>query len=146
MGTQGDGKTTSAEIFHPRDEDVEKWMDRAFDIRPGQREVPVGCLMVHDNQVVGRGRNEVNETKTATRHDGGRSGPAAGLVYHSNRIGCVRLRNERFGGCGSVWMFPLQIYLRLGPVQGHRAEEAVEMLKTSTTGESKRSKTQTQEG
>uniref|UniRef100_A0A7D9N0E8 tRNA-specific adenosine deaminase 2 n=1 Tax=Xenopus tropicalis TaxID=8364 RepID=A0A7D9N0E8_XENTR len=31
-------------------------------------EVPVGCLMVYDNQVVGKGRNEVNETKNATRH------------------------------------------------------------------------------
>jgi tRNA-specific adenosine deaminase 2 len=26
-------------------------------------EVPVGCLMVYNNQVVGKGRNEVNETK-----------------------------------------------------------------------------------
>ncbi|OCT80221.1 hypothetical protein XELAEV_18027033mg, partial [Xenopus laevis] len=31
-------------------------------------EVPVGCLMVYDNQVVGKGRNEVNETKNATQH------------------------------------------------------------------------------
>ncbi|XP_009945669.1 PREDICTED: tRNA-specific adenosine deaminase 2, partial [Leptosomus discolor] len=31
-------------------------------------EVPVGCLLVHDGEVIGRGRNEVNETKNATRH------------------------------------------------------------------------------
>lgn len=31
-------------------------------------EVPVGCIMVYKNQVVGTGRNEVNETKNATRH------------------------------------------------------------------------------
>lgn len=31
-------------------------------------EVPIGCLLVHDDEVVGRGRNEVNETKNATRH------------------------------------------------------------------------------
>ncbi|NXE80213.1 ADAT2 deaminase, partial [Cochlearius cochlearius] len=31
-------------------------------------EVPVGCLLVHNGEVVGRGRNEVNETKNATRH------------------------------------------------------------------------------
>ncbi|NWH75302.1 ADAT2 deaminase, partial [Piaya cayana] len=31
-------------------------------------EVPVGCLLVHHGQVIGRGRNEVNETKNATRH------------------------------------------------------------------------------
>uniref|UniRef100_A0A096LXR6 Adenosine deaminase tRNA specific 2 n=1 Tax=Poecilia formosa TaxID=48698 RepID=A0A096LXR6_POEFO len=31
-------------------------------------EVPVGCLLVHGQEVVGKGRNEVNETKNATRH------------------------------------------------------------------------------
>ncbi|KAJ7402835.1 tRNA-specific adenosine deaminase 2 [Pitangus sulphuratus] len=31
-------------------------------------EVPVGCLLVYDGEVIGRGRNEVNETKNATRH------------------------------------------------------------------------------
>ncbi|NWT45050.1 ADAT2 deaminase, partial [Rissa tridactyla] len=31
-------------------------------------EVPVGCLVVYNGEVIGRGRNEVNETKNATRH------------------------------------------------------------------------------
>ncbi|NWX90369.1 ADAT2 deaminase, partial [Nothoprocta pentlandii] len=31
-------------------------------------EVPVGCLLVRDGAVLGQGRNEVNETKNATRH------------------------------------------------------------------------------
>ncbi|XP_005043946.1 PREDICTED: tRNA-specific adenosine deaminase 2 [Ficedula albicollis] len=31
-------------------------------------EVPVGCLLVYDGEVIGRGRNEVNETPQATRH------------------------------------------------------------------------------
>ncbi|NWV37519.1 ADAT2 deaminase, partial [Grantiella picta] len=31
-------------------------------------EVPVGCLLVYNGEVIGRGRNEVNETKNATRH------------------------------------------------------------------------------
>jgi tRNA-specific adenosine deaminase 2 len=31
-------------------------------------EVPVGCIMVYDNEMIGQGRNEVNETKNATRH------------------------------------------------------------------------------
>ncbi|XP_016079431.1 PREDICTED: tRNA-specific adenosine deaminase 2 [Miniopterus natalensis] len=31
-------------------------------------EVPVGCLLVYNNEVVGKGRNEVNQTKNATRH------------------------------------------------------------------------------
>ncbi|PIO33816.1 hypothetical protein AB205_0049140, partial [Aquarana catesbeiana] len=49
-----------------RDEklDGEGFSDDALD----NGEVPVGCLMVYDNQLVGQGRNEVNETKNATRH------------------------------------------------------------------------------
>ena len=31
-------------------------------------EVPVGCIMIHKNEVIGTGRNEVNKTKNATRH------------------------------------------------------------------------------
>ncbi|XP_053146400.1 tRNA-specific adenosine deaminase 2 isoform X2 [Hemicordylus capensis] len=31
-------------------------------------EVPVGCLMVYNNEIIGKGKNEVNETKNATRH------------------------------------------------------------------------------
>ncbi|KAM5262453.1 tRNA-specific adenosine deaminase 2 [Ctenodactylus gundi] len=34
----------------------------------GHTEVPVGCLMVYNNEVVGKGGNEVNQTKNATRH------------------------------------------------------------------------------
>lgn len=30
-------------------------------------EVPVGCLMVYNNEIVGKGRNEVNETKNVGR-------------------------------------------------------------------------------
>ncbi|KAG9493595.1 hypothetical protein GDO78_001470 [Eleutherodactylus coqui] len=52
-------------------EEMKNWMDKAFQMAQDaldNGEVPVGCLMVHDNQIVGRGRNEVNETKNATRH------------------------------------------------------------------------------
>ncbi|XP_062496814.1 tRNA-specific adenosine deaminase 2 isoform X1 [Pezoporus occidentalis] len=47
------------------------WMDQALDVAKEaleKGEVPVGCLVVHHGEVVGRGRNEVNETKNATRH------------------------------------------------------------------------------
>lgn len=30
--------------------------------------MPVGCIIVHEGQIIGKGRNEVNETKNATRH------------------------------------------------------------------------------
>ncbi|XP_059897394.1 tRNA-specific adenosine deaminase 2 [Gadus macrocephalus] len=57
--------------FCPTDGEIEKWMASAFDMAKDaleNGEVPVGCLMVYNNQVVGKGRNEVNETKNATRH------------------------------------------------------------------------------
>jgi tRNA-specific adenosine deaminase 2 len=31
-------------------------------------EVPVGCIIVYEDTVIANGRNEVNETKNATRH------------------------------------------------------------------------------
>ncbi|XP_022614686.1 tRNA-specific adenosine deaminase 2 isoform X2 [Seriola dumerili] len=169
METQGEIKATSAESFYPRDEDIEKWMANAFDMAKDaleNGEVPVGCLMVYNDEVVGRGRNEVNETKNATRH--------AEMVAldqlldrcrHSNldvRSVCERTalyvtvepcimcaaalrllnipvvvygcRNERFGGCGSVLDVSSADLPQTGNtfkcVSGHRAQEAVEMLKT----------------
>lgn len=32
------------------------------------QEVPVGCVIVYNNQVIGRGHNDVNRTKNPTRH------------------------------------------------------------------------------
>ncbi|KAM4772837.1 tRNA-specific adenosine deaminase 2 [Rhinophrynus dorsalis] len=52
-------------------EEMESWMQKAYQMAQDaldNGEVPVGCLMVHDNQIVGKGRNEVNESKNATRH------------------------------------------------------------------------------
>uniref|UniRef100_A0A4W6F9U3 CMP/dCMP-type deaminase domain-containing protein n=1 Tax=Lates calcarifer TaxID=8187 RepID=A0A4W6F9U3_LATCA len=71
MGTQGGSEAAAAESFYPSDEDREKWMANAFDMARDaleNGEVPVGCLMVYNDEVVGKGRNEVNETKNATRH------------------------------------------------------------------------------
>ncbi|RKP25087.1 cytidine deaminase-like protein [Syncephalis pseudoplumigaleata] len=92
-------------------------------------EVPVGCVIVHEGTVIGRGRNETNVSLNATRHAelvaidrilaSGR--PASifmacdlyvtvepcvmcasalrQLAFRNVYFGC---RNERFGGCGSV--------------------------------------------
>ncbi|KAL8186590.1 UNVERIFIED_CONTAM: tRNA-specific adenosine deaminase 2 [Gekko kuhli] len=52
-------------------EETEAWMDRAINMAKealGNGEVPVGCLMVYNNEIIGKGKNEVNETKNATRH------------------------------------------------------------------------------
>ncbi|XP_041964941.1 tRNA-specific adenosine deaminase 2 [Alosa alosa] len=52
-------------------DDIQRWMEVAFDMASEaleNGEVPVGCLMVYRNEVIGKGRNEVNDTKNATRH------------------------------------------------------------------------------
>lgn len=49
----------------------EKWMEEALNLAREalkKGEVPVGCVIVYKNQVIGRGQNEVNKTKNATRH------------------------------------------------------------------------------
>lgn len=53
------------------DENHNAWMERTFDLAEEalkSGEVPVGCLLVHDGKEIAVGRNEVNETKNATRH------------------------------------------------------------------------------
>ncbi|XP_058939283.1 tRNA-specific adenosine deaminase 2 isoform X1 [Kogia breviceps] len=52
-------------------EETEKWMEQSMQMAKEALEnieVPVGCLLVYNNEVVGKGRNEVNQTKNATRH------------------------------------------------------------------------------
>uniref|UniRef100_H3CE19 tRNA-specific adenosine deaminase 2 n=1 Tax=Tetraodon nigroviridis TaxID=99883 RepID=H3CE19_TETNG len=153
-------------------EEIETWMDEAFDMAKDalqNGEVPVGCLMVYNNEVVGRGRNEVNETKNATRHaEMVALDELLNWCHHSNLdvskvsrktvlyvtvepcvmcAAALRLlsilhialvvygcRNERFGGCGSVLDVSGADLAQTGStfkcVSGHRADEAVEMLKT----------------
>ncbi|NXD16183.1 ADAT2 deaminase, partial [Nothocercus nigrocapillus] len=93
-------------------------------------EVPVGCLLVCDGEVLGQGRNEVNETKNATRHaemvaidrvlewceqnNKAYQEVFPKIVLYVTVEPCVmcasavRLmiiygcKNERFGGCGSI--------------------------------------------
>ncbi|KAI8051476.1 cytidine and deoxycytidylate deaminase zinc-binding domain-containing protein [Syncephalis plumigaleata] len=92
-------------------------------------EVPVGCVIVYNNEIIARGRNETNESLNATRHAEIvaidrilASGESASifktcdlyvtvepcvmcasalrqLEFRNVYFGC---RNERFGGCGSV--------------------------------------------
>ncbi|KAM8725548.1 tRNA-specific adenosine deaminase 2 [Acanthopagrus schlegelii] len=169
MGTEEGGKKVSAESFCPSDEEIEKWMQSAFGMAKDaleNGEVPVGCLMVYNDEVVGKGRNEVNETKNATRHaemvaldqllDWCRDRSldarsvcertalyvtvepcimcAAALRLLNIPVVVYGCRNERFGGCGSVLDVSSADLPQTGStfkcVSGHRADEAVEMLKT----------------
>ncbi|XP_060907482.1 tRNA-specific adenosine deaminase 2 [Labrus mixtus] len=160
---------TEEESFSPSEEETERWMCSAFDMAKDaleNGEVPVGCLMVHNDQVVGKGRNEVNETRNATRHaemvaldqllDWCRCSNldvssvckrtalyvtvepcimcAAALRLSNIPVVVYGCRNERFGGCGSVLDVSSADLPHTGNtfkcVSGHRAEEAVEMLKS----------------
>ncbi|KAK1888757.1 tRNA-specific adenosine deaminase 2 [Dissostichus eleginoides] len=108
MGTQ--------ESFCPSEEEIEKWMSSAFDMAREalqNGEVPVGCLLVYNHEVVGKGRNEVNETKNATRHAEmvaldqlqdwcRRSNLDVRCVCEQLPVVVFGCRNDRFGGCGSV--------------------------------------------
>ncbi|XP_059325321.1 tRNA-specific adenosine deaminase 2 isoform X1 [Ammospiza nelsoni] len=55
-------------------------MDQALDAAKEaleKGEVPVGCLLVYNGEVIGRGRNEVNETKNVSAAGRGHRGSAA---------------------------------------------------------------------
>nr|XP_045013816.1 tRNA-specific adenosine deaminase 2 isoform X2 [Jaculus jaculus] len=142
--------------------ETEQWMEEAMRMAKealDNIEVPVGCLMVYNNEVVGKGRNEVNQTKNATRHAEmvaidqvldwcRRSGQNPSAVFEHTVLyvtvepcimcaAALRLmscQNERFGGCGSVLNIASADLQNTGrPFQcipGYRAEEAVELLKT----------------
>nr|XP_020442297.1 tRNA-specific adenosine deaminase 2 [Monopterus albus] len=169
MGPEKESKGASGENFYPSAVETDKWMAAAFDMAKDaleNGEVPVGCLMVYSDEVVGKGRNEVNETKNATRHaemvaldqllDWCRHRNldvrsvckqtalyvtvepcimcAAALRLLNIPVVGYGCRNDRFGGCGSVLDISSadlpQTGIAFKCVSGHRAEEAVEMLKT----------------
>ncbi|XP_072536543.1 tRNA-specific adenosine deaminase 2 isoform X2 [Salminus brasiliensis] len=158
-----------AGFLQPPDSDVQSWMDKAFDMAKDaleNGEVPVGCLMVYNDEILGKGRNEVNETKNATRHaemvaldqvlewchlrELDMKEVCKQTVLYVTVEPCImcaaalRLlniplvvygcKNERFGGCGSVLDISSDDLPHTGTsfkcLSGHRAEEAVEMLKT----------------
>ncbi|XP_038132910.1 tRNA-specific adenosine deaminase 2 [Cyprinodon tularosa] len=169
MATEEGRKAEPEVVFSVTEEEINRWMSRAFEMARDaldNGEVPVGCLMVHRDQVVGKGRNQVNETKNATRHaEMVALDQVLDWCYQKNldmRMVCrqtvlyvtvepcimcaaaLRLvniplvaygcRNERFGGCGSVLDISTANLPNSGTafrcVSGHRAQEAVEMLKT----------------
>uniref|UniRef100_A0A3P9HMA9 tRNA-specific adenosine deaminase 2 n=1 Tax=Oryzias latipes TaxID=8090 RepID=A0A3P9HMA9_ORYLA len=158
----------SMEKFGPNDQEIERWMSRAFEMAREalqSGEVAVGCLMVYKDQAIGKGRNEVNKTKNATRHaelvaldellDWCRNSNldlrsvcehtvlyvtvepcimcAAALRLSDMAVVVFGCWNERFGGCGSVLDISSADLLQTGTtfkcISGHRADEAVEILK-----------------
>jgi len=57
--------------FVALDDEHQRWMDEALDMAKealAAREVPVGCVFVHNNRIIARARNRTNELRNATRH------------------------------------------------------------------------------
>ena len=82
------------------------WMQKAFQLTKdalNMGEVPVGCIFVYEGEIIATGRNEVNETKNATRH--------AELVA-VDRV--LRLCSERSWDCTRVFQNAI-LYVTVEP-------------------------------
>lgn len=60
-------------LHHPKLDPIEmaEFADKAFELAEEaleHSEVPVGCLFVYENKIIGKGRNRTNEFKDATKH------------------------------------------------------------------------------
>ncbi len=72
--------------------DLERWMDEALTLarEAGEAgEVPVGCVVVREGEVIGRGRNRREEEKSALAH----------AEVEAIREACFRLGDWRLEGC-----------------------------------------------
>ncbi len=72
--------------------DLERWMDEALRLarEAGEAgEVPVGCVVVRDGEILGRGRNRREEERSALGH----------AEIEAIREACARLGDWRLEGC-----------------------------------------------
>ncbi|ORX55302.1 cytidine deaminase-like protein [Piromyces finnis] len=121
-------------------------------------EVPVGCVFVLNNEIIGKGRNRTNETKNGTRHAEleaidmilKKYSPevlkectlyvtvepcimcAAALRLMQVKKVYFGCHNERFGGCGSIYHLHNEDYGENRSYEiecGYLREEAIMMLR-----------------
>ncbi|XP_006915421.1 tRNA-specific adenosine deaminase 2 isoform X2 [Pteropus alecto] len=121
-------------------EEIEKWMEAAMQMAKEALEnieVPVGCLMVYNSEVVGKGRNEVNQTKNATRHAEmvaidqaldwcHQNGKSPSEVFECT---VLYVTVEPCIMCAAALRLMSILQLNVC-IRGYRAEEAVEMLRS----------------
>ena len=72
--------------------DLERWMDEALALAReagAAGEVPVGCVVVRDGEILGRGRNRREEERSALAH----------AEIEAIREACARLGDWRLEGC-----------------------------------------------
>ncbi|GAB5571948.1 tRNA-specific adenosine deaminase 2 isoform X5 [Prionailurus iriomotensis] len=129
-------------------EETEKWMEEAMQMAKEaleNTEVPVGCLMVYNNEVVGKGRNEVNQTKNVCQLNSIIANIQVKATRHAEMVAI----DQALDWCHQSGKSPSEVfehtvlYVTVEPcimcaaalrlmicIPGYRAEEAVEMLKT----------------
>ena len=72
--------------------DLERWMDEALALAreaEAAGEVPVGCVVIREGEVIGRGRNRREEEKSALAH----------AEIDAIREACAALGDWRLEGC-----------------------------------------------
>ena len=72
--------------------DLERWMDEALALAReagAAGEVPVGCVVIREGEVIGRGRNRREEEKSALAH----------AEIEAIREACASLGDWRLEGC-----------------------------------------------
>ncbi len=72
--------------------DLERWMDEALALAReagAAGEVPVGCVVIREGEVIGRGRNRREEEKSALAH----------AEIEAIREACAALGDWRLEGC-----------------------------------------------
>ena len=72
--------------------DLERWMDEALALAReagAAGEVPVGCVVIREGEVIGRGRNRREEEKSALAH----------AELEAIREACASLGDWRLEGC-----------------------------------------------
>lgn len=125
-------------------------------------EVPVGCIFLYEKQIIAESRNNVNETRNATRHAERNCVDQVVQKYNNWKdifeqvtvvvtvepcIMCTALlfdlkipkivygcNNDRFGGCGSVLSVPTLYQTQCELVSGMLKDEAMNLLKTFYSG------------
>ncbi|XP_028997444.1 tRNA-specific adenosine deaminase 2 isoform X2 [Betta splendens] len=134
METDKGSGAASVESFHPSAEDIEKWMTSAFDMATRHAEmVALDQLLDWCRRSCLDPSSVCEQTALYVTVEPCVMCAAALRLLHIPVVvyGC---RNERFGGCGSVLDVSSADLPQTGTtfkcVSGHRAEEAVEMLKT----------------
>ena len=106
--------------------DLERWMDEALRLarEAGEAgEVPVGCVVVRDGEILGRGRNRREEERSALAH----------AEIEAIREACARLGDWRLEGC-ALFVTLEPCAMCAGAIRNARIPTVVYGLREGKTG------------